>query len=94
MKGLRKILRVSWTAKKTNEWVLNQGGVKRELLDTVKARTQYNARQYGARGAARHRDETRRIRCERTLGGNECTRKYLQKIYNLYLQKYLISNRF
>ena len=38
MKGLRKILRVSLTAKKTNEWVLNQAGVKRELLDTVKAR--------------------------------------------------------
>ena len=38
MKGLRKILRVSWTAKKTNEWVLNVAGVKRELLDTVKAR--------------------------------------------------------
>jgi len=38
MKGLRKILRVSWTAKKTNEWVLNEAGVKRELLDTVKAR--------------------------------------------------------
>jgi len=37
MKGLRKILRVSRTAKKTNEWVL-QAGVKRELLDTVKAR--------------------------------------------------------
>jgi len=35
---LRKILRVSWTAKKTNEWVLNKAGVKRELLDTVKAR--------------------------------------------------------
>jgi len=35
MKGLRKILRVSWT---TNEWVLNKAGVKRELLDTVKAR--------------------------------------------------------
>jgi len=33
-----KILRVSWTAKKTNEWVLNKAGVKRELLDTVKAR--------------------------------------------------------
>ena len=32
------ILRVSWTAKKTNEWVLNKAGVKRELLDTVKAR--------------------------------------------------------
>ena len=38
MKGLRKILRVSWTAKKTNEWVLNKAGVKRELLDIVKAR--------------------------------------------------------
>jgi len=38
MKGLRKILRVSRTAKKTNVWVLNKAGVKRELLDTVKAR--------------------------------------------------------
>ena len=38
MRGHRKILRVSWTAKKTNEWVLNKAGVKRELLDTVKAR--------------------------------------------------------
>jgi len=28
MKWLRKILRVSWTAKKTNEWVLNKAGVK------------------------------------------------------------------
>ena len=27
MKGLRKILHVSWTAKKTNEWVLNKAGV-------------------------------------------------------------------
>jgi len=35
MKVLRKILRVSWTAKKTNEWVLNKAGVKRELLDTL-----------------------------------------------------------
>ena len=26
------------TAKKTTEWVLNKAGVKRELLDTVKAR--------------------------------------------------------
>ena len=38
MKGLRKILWVSRTAKKTNEWVLNKAGVKKELLDTVKAR--------------------------------------------------------
>ena len=35
MKGLRKILRVSRTTKKTNEWVLNKAGVKRELLDTL-----------------------------------------------------------
>jgi len=28
MKGLRKILQVSWTIKKTNEWVLNKAGVK------------------------------------------------------------------
>jgi len=38
MKGLRKIPRVSWTTKKTNEWVLNKAGAKRELLDTVNAR--------------------------------------------------------
>jgi len=28
MKGLRKSLQVSWTAKKTNEWVLNKAGVE------------------------------------------------------------------
>ena len=38
IKELRKILRVSWTAKKTNKWVLNKAGVKREQLDTIKAR--------------------------------------------------------
>ena len=38
MKGLRKIAYVLWTAKKTNQLVLNKAGVKRELLDTVKAR--------------------------------------------------------
>jgi len=31
MKGLRKILRVSWTAKKTNKLVFNKAGVKGEL---------------------------------------------------------------
>jgi len=31
-------VRVSWTAKKTNEWVLNKAEVKRELLDAVKTR--------------------------------------------------------
>ena len=38
MKGLTKVFRISWTAKKTNEWVLNKAGVKRELLDTIKAK--------------------------------------------------------
>jgi len=38
MKGLRKLLCVSRTAKKSNEWVLNKAGVRKELLDTVKAR--------------------------------------------------------
>jgi len=38
MKGLRKILHVSWTAKKKNKWVLNKAGVKRKLLDSVKER--------------------------------------------------------
>ena len=38
IKGMKKILHVSWTAKKTNEWVLNKAGVKTELLDTVTAR--------------------------------------------------------
>jgi len=38
MKGLRKIQRVSWAAKTTNEWVLNKAGVKKELLNIVKER--------------------------------------------------------
>jgi len=41
MKGLRNILLVSWTAKITNEWVIDKAGVKRELLDTVRARKLY-----------------------------------------------------
>jgi len=49
MKRLRKNLRVSWTAKETNEWVLNKAGVKRELLDTVKAR---KLAYYGNKGVA------------------------------------------
>ena len=38
MKGLRQILRVSWIQKKTNEWVLEKAGVKRELLATTRLR--------------------------------------------------------
>jgi len=38
MKGLRRILRVSWTAKKTDEWVFNKAGVKGEPGTTGKGR--------------------------------------------------------
>jgi len=63
MKGLRKILRVSWTAKKTNEWVLNKAGVKRELLDTIKARKLaycgHTMRKQGSRLEKAERDNAR-----------------------------------
>jgi len=39
MKGLRKILRVSGTAKKTNEWVLKEGTVRH--CPSMEARIQY-----------------------------------------------------
>ena len=35
---VRRVHLLKVDAKKTNEWVLNKAGVKRELLDTVKAR--------------------------------------------------------
>jgi hypothetical protein len=38
MKGLRQFLRVSWTAKKTNEWVLEKAGTERDLLAAVRRR--------------------------------------------------------
>jgi len=38
MRGLRQILRVSWTAKRTNDWVLDKAKVSRNLLESVKAR--------------------------------------------------------
>ena len=53
MKGLRRMLRVSWTAEKTNEWVLNKAGVKREL-DTVKARKLAYLEMPGERDTARN----------------------------------------
>src|SRR6218665_1376679 len=37
MKCIRKILRVSWTQKKANEWVLQAAGMEQELL-TIKRR--------------------------------------------------------
>ena len=36
MKCLRQVSRVSWTAKRTNEWVLETAGVSRSLLASVK----------------------------------------------------------
>jgi len=38
MKYLRQVLRVSWTAKRTNEWVLKTAAVTRSLLASVKQR--------------------------------------------------------
>jgi len=37
-KELRRILRVSWTAKNTSEWILNKAGTTSKVLDFVKAR--------------------------------------------------------
>jgi len=69
MKSQRKILRVSWTAKKTNEWVVNKAGVKRELLDTVKAR------KLAYYGCTMRNEETRELPGERNNARNNarCT---------------------
>jgi len=70
MRELRKILRVSWTAKKTNKWILNKAGVKRELLDTVKTR------KLAYYGLWSHNEETRELPGERDNARNNarCTR--------------------
>jgi len=60
MKGLRKILRVLRAAKKTNKLVLNIGGVKKELLDTVKARKlTYYGHTMRKQGSCGERDNAR-----------------------------------
>ena len=55
VKGLRKLPRVLWTAKKKSEWVLNKAEIKRELVDTVKARKLayygHTIRKQGERGS-------------------------------------------
>ena len=38
MKGLRRILRIPWTARKTNEWVFKMANVNRSLLESSKSR--------------------------------------------------------
>jgi len=57
MKGLKKILQVLWTAERANECILNKAGVKRELLDTVKARKLASI-------LWSHHEETRELRGE------------------------------
>jgi len=59
------ILGVLWTAKKTNEWVLNKAEVKRELLYTVKAR---KLAYYG------HTMRKQACRKENAWNGARCTR--------------------
>jgi len=44
MKGLKQILRVSWTARKTNEWILEKAGVTKTLLANIKTT---NLRNFG-----------------------------------------------
>jgi len=74
MKGLRKILWVSWTAKKTNEWVLNKAGVKRELLDTVKARKlAYYGHTMRRQGSCREQKIMQRTRTGACKRGRPCT---------------------
>ena len=72
MKGLRKILRVSWTAKKTNEWVLNKAGIKRELLDAVKARKPaYYGHTMRKQGSSLEKDNARNnARCTQARKAN------------------------
>jgi len=67
MKGLRKILRVSWTAKKTSEWVLNRAGSKEGTVrhrQSKKASIQWS-----------HHEETRELPGERDNARNNarCT---------------------
>src|SRR6218665_4162878 len=38
IKCIQRILRVSWTQKKTNEWVLEMAGMERGLLNIIKRR--------------------------------------------------------
>jgi len=63
MKGLRKILRVSWTAKKTNEWVLNKAGVIKQV--TVRHRQSKEASILWS-----HYEETRELPGERDNARN------------------------
>jgi len=70
MKRLRKILRVSLTAKKTNDCILNKAGVKWELLEAVKSR---KLAYYG--DVWSHHEETRELPGERDNARNNarCT---------------------
>ena len=75
MKGLRNILRVSWTAKKTNEWVPNKAGVKRELL-------MVKARKPAYYGLWSYREETRKLPGERNNPRNNARCMQARKTTN------------
>jgi len=75
MKGLRNILRVSWTAKKTNEWVPNKAGVKRELL-------MVKARKLAYYGLWSYREETRKLPGERNNPRNNARCMQARKTTN------------
>jgi len=95
MKKLRKILRVSQTTKKTNEWDLNKDGVKKELLDTVKARKlayyghtmrKQDKTTHGEDGQHQYVDRTPRGRVnqndKRTTEDRDNLRKYVHCVAN------------
>ena len=65
---------VLWTTKKTNEWVLNKAGVKRELLDTVKARKlAYYSHTMGKQGNCLAKDITQGTIPGARRQGRPCT---------------------
>ena len=85
MKGLRKILRVSWTAKKTHEWVLNNAGVKRELSDIVKAR---KLSYYGS-----HHEETKELPGERNSARNNARCTQARKTMHVLDKQHQVVDR-
>jgi len=76
--GIKFYLVVKYSAgfmdsKKTNEWILNKAGVKRELLDTVKARKL---------AYCGNNEETRELPGERDNARNNARRTQTRKATN------------
>ena len=64
MKGLRKILRVSWAAKKTNEWVLENATGYCQIKETIVLGT-CDAETRKQPGKGDHARNNARISCQR-----------------------------